>query len=99
MPYPYKKPDLPESDLPKVERRHRYLISIFGPDKPHEVIMHTKEMYLTMHDLNIAKNWVLQNELPPETGIQSLSLASVSYLGYTSDTEFGVESNGEQVKE
>lgn len=56
MTNPYEK-----SDLPKVERRHRYLISIFGPDKPHEVIIHTKEMYLTMHDLNIAKNWVLSN--------------------------------------
>ena len=94
MSYPYKK-----SDLPKVERRHRYLITIFGPDKPHEVIMHTKEMYLSMHDLNIAKNWVLQNDLPPDSVVQSLTIASVSYLGYTSDTEFGVESNGEQVKE
>lgn len=94
MSYPYKK-----SDLPKVERRHRYLITIFGPDKPHEVIMHTKEMYLTMHDLNIAKNWVLQNELPPDSVVKSLTIASVSYLGYTSDTEFGVEFNGEQVKE
>ena len=95
MSYPYKKPDLPESDLPKVERRHRYLISIFGPGKAREVIIHTKEMYLTMHDLNMAKNWVLQNDLPPESVIQSLALASVSYLGYTSDTEFGIESNGE----
>lgn len=94
MAYPYKK-----SALPKVERRHRYLITIFGPDKPHEVIMHTKEMYLTIHDLNIAKNWVLQNELPPDSVVKSLTIASVSYLGYTSDTEFGVESNGEQVKE
>lgn len=96
MAYPYKKS---ESDLPKVERRHRYLITIFGPDKPHEVILHTKEMYLTMHDLNIAKNWVLQNELPPESVAQSLAITSVSYLGYTSDTEFGIETNGEQVKE
>ena len=96
MSYPYKKS---ESDLPKVERRHRYLISLFGPDKPHEVIIHTKEMYLTMHDLNMAKNFVLQNDLPQESGGQSLTIASVSYLGYTSDTEFGVESNGEQVKE
>ena len=96
MSYPYKKP---ESDLPKVERRHRYLISIFGPHKPHEVIMHTKEMYLTMGDLNVAKNWIVENELPPESVAQSLTIASVSYLGYTSDTEFGVESNGEQVKE
>lgn len=96
MAYPYKKS---ESDLPKVERRHRYLISVFGPDKAHEVIIYTKEMYLTMHDLNMAKNWIVENELPPESVAQSLSIASVSYLGYTSDTEFGVESNGEQVKE
>lgn len=94
MTFPYKKADLPE-----VERRHRYLISIFGPDKAHEVIMHTKEMYLTMHDLNIAKNWVVENELPPESVPQSLTIASISYLGYTSDTEFGIEANGEQVEE
>ena len=94
MSHPYEK-----SDLPKVERSHRYLISVFGPDKAHEVIMHTKEMYLTKQDLNMAKNWVLQNELPPESDVQSLAIASVSYLGYTSDTEFGIESNGEQVEE
>ena len=94
MSHPYEK-----SDLPKVERRHRYLISVFGPDKAHEVIIHTKEMYLTMHDLNMAKNLVLQNDLPPEPDAQSLAIASVSYLGYTSDTEFGIESNGEQVEE
>lgn len=93
MSFPYKKADLPE-----VERRHRYLISIFGPDKAHEVIMHTKEMYLTMHDLNIAKNWIAENELPPQSVPQSLTIASISYLGYTSDTEFGIESNGEQVE-
>lgn len=94
MAYPYKK-----ADVPKVERRHRYLISVFGPDKAHEVIIHTQEMYLSMNDLNIAKNWILENELPPESVVQSLSIASVSYLGYTSDTEFGIETNGEQVEE
>lgn len=85
--------------LPEVERCHRYLISVFGPDKVHEVIVSTKEMYLTMSDLNMVKNWIVENELPPESVAQSLSIASVSYLGYTSDTEFGVESNGEQVEE
>lgn len=93
MPYPFK-----ESDLPKVERSHRYLISIFGPDKGYEVIMRTKEMYLTMHDLNVAKNWILENKQPSHIDVQSLTIASVSYLGYTSDTEFGIETNGEQVE-
>ena len=93
MTNPYEK-----SDFPKVERRHRYLISVFGPGKAREVIIHTKEMYLTMHDLNMAKNFVLQNDLPQESDGQSLTIASVSYLGYTSDTEFGIESNGEQVE-
>lgn len=94
MSFPYKK-----SDLPEVERRHRYLISVFGPDKAHEVIMYTQEMYLTMNDLNIAKNWIVENGLPPESVAQSLTIASISYLGYTSDTEFGIETNGEQVEE
>ena len=93
MSFPYK-----EADLPKAERRHRYLISVFGPDKVHEVILYTKEMYLTMNDLNIAKNWIVENELPPESVAQSLAIASISYLGYTSDTEFGIETNGEQVE-
>ena len=95
MTFPFKK-----SDLPEVERRHRYLISVFGPDKAHEVIMHTKEMYLTMHDLNIAKEWIVENELPPESVVQSLTIASISYLGYTSDSEFGIKevADGEPVE-
>lgn len=83
------------------QRHHRYLVTVFGPTKAHEVIMRTQEMYLNLVDLNTAKNHVLSSmETDPETTLDQLAITSVSYLGYTSDSEFCVveETNGEQVE-
>lgn len=89
-----------KNEKPAEVRYHRYLVTVFGPAKAHEVVMRTQEMYINLNDLHTAKQHVLDNLLPEGHAFEELSIASVSYLGYTSDSEFGIKevTDGEPVE-
>lgn len=83
------------SNKEKAVRKHRYIISAFGPDKAHEVIITTDNMFLSMGDLASAKQFIVTNYLPEGSVVESVSIAAVSYLGYASSEEFGENTDGE----